>query len=70
MTCQQIFPYAGSHTHRAQARERITFYHKGDPYYGFTNFSAHVVGYEGKTYPTAEHLFQSLKVTLKPETIA
>jgi len=43
-------------------RRRILFYHKHEPYYGFTNFSAHPVMYEGRKYPTSEHLFQSLKV--------
>ena len=41
---------------------RILFYHKHDPYYGFTNFSPHPVIYQGKKYPTSEHLFQSFKV--------
>ncbi|CCM06414.1 uncharacterized protein FIBRA_08675 [Fibroporia radiculosa] len=39
----------------------IWFYHKHDPYYGFTNFSPHPVDYNGKSYPTSEHLFQSFK---------
>lgn len=43
-------------------RPRILFYHKHDPHYGFTNFSYHPVLYEGKEYPTSEHLFQSFKV--------
>lgn len=43
-------------------RRQILFYHKHDPYYGFTNFSAHPVIYNGKKYPTSEHLFQSFKV--------
>ncbi|KII89719.1 hypothetical protein PLICRDRAFT_52880 [Plicaturopsis crispa FD-325 SS-3] len=42
-------------------RQRILFYHKHNPHYGFTNFSAHPVQYKGKTYPTSEHLFQSMK---------
>jgi len=45
-------------------QKRILFYHKHDPYYGFTNFSAHPVVYNGKKYPTSEHLFQSFKVCL------
>jgi diaminohydroxyphosphoribosylaminopyrimidine deaminase/5-amino-6-(5-phosphoribosylamino)uracil reductase len=45
-----------------QPRRKILFYHKNDPYYGFTNFSAHPVIYRGKRYPTSEHLFQSFKV--------
>jgi len=40
----------------------ILFYHKHEPHYGFTNFSNHAVKYEGRVYPTSEHLFQSLKV--------
>ncbi|KAE9400898.1 DUF1768-domain-containing protein [Gymnopus androsaceus JB14] len=43
------------------ARHQILFYHKAKPYYGFTNFSAHPVIYNGKRYPTSEHLFQSFK---------
>ena len=43
-------------------RHRILFYHRHEPHYGFTNFSAHSVVYEGKEYPTSEHLFQSFKV--------
>ncbi|KAF5370428.1 hypothetical protein D9615_009722 [Tricholomella constricta] len=42
-------------------RQRILFYHKHDPHYGFTNFSDHPVMYDGKKYPTSEHLFQSFK---------
>ena len=42
-------------------RPRILFYHKHQPHYGFTNFSSHPVKYEGKVYPTSEHLFQSFK---------
>ena len=48
---------------RPTARQRILFYHKHDPYYGFTNFSPHPVIYKGKKYPTSEHLFQSFKVS-------
>lgn len=43
-------------------RSRILFYHRQDPHYGFTNFSPHNVRYNGKVYPTSEHLFQSFKV--------
>jgi hypothetical protein len=46
-----------------RSRPRILFYHKHDPHYGFTNFSAHPVTYMGKRYPTSEHLFQSFKVS-------
>ncbi|KAG1806018.1 hypothetical protein EV424DRAFT_254559 [Suillus variegatus] len=41
----------------------ILFYHAHDPYYGFTNFSSDPIDYNGKKYPTSEHLFQSLKVS-------
>lgn len=46
---------------RTPTRHRILFYHRHDPYYGFTNFSAHPVVFNGKRYPTSEHLFQSFK---------
>lgn len=52
----------GSSSKPSSARTRILFYHKNDPYYGFTNFSPHAVIYKGKKYPTSEHLFQSFKV--------
>ena len=54
----------GSNSKPSSARARILFYHKTDPYYGFTNFSPHPVIYKGKKYPTSEHLFQSFKVRL------
>ena len=53
----------GSSSKPSSPRTRILFYHKGDPYYGFTNFSPHPVIYKGKKYPTSEHLFQSFKVS-------
>ncbi|KAF9002456.1 hypothetical protein BDQ17DRAFT_1168524, partial [Cyathus striatus] len=43
------------------ASDRILFYHKHEPHYGFTNFSSHPVYYKNKKYPTSEHLFQSFK---------
>src|ERR1700753_3946401 len=43
-------------------RPKILFYHKTKPYYGFTNFSPHLIDYRGKRYPTSEHLFQLFKV--------
>jgi len=46
-----------------QSPKRILFYHAHDPHYGFTNFSSDPVEYQGKIYPTSEHLFQSLKVS-------
>ena len=53
---------ANSNSRPSSARNRILFYHKDHPYYGFTNFSPHPVIYKGKKYPTSEHLFQSFKV--------
>ena len=50
-------------TQVSQPPKRILFYHAHDPYYGFTNFSPDPVEYQGKRYPTSEHLFQSLKVS-------
>ncbi|GLB39194.1 putative protein with domain of unknown function (DUF1768) [Lyophyllum shimeji] len=41
--------------------KRILFYDKHAPHYGLTNFSKHPVVFEGKRYPTSEHLFQALK---------
>jgi hypothetical protein len=52
----------GSRPSRTPTRHRILFYHRRDPHYGFTNFSSHPVFYQGKRYPTSEHLFQSFKV--------
>jgi len=49
---------------RSRHRPKILFYHKHQPHYGFTNFSPHAVMYGGKRYPTSEHLFQSLKVSV------
>lgn len=40
----------------------IYFFYSSSPHYGFTNFSPHSVKYQGKRYPTSEHLFQALKV--------
>ena len=52
-----------SSSQHAPSRPRpILFYHKHEPHYGFTNFSNHAVKFEGRVYPTSEHLFQSLKV--------
>ncbi|KAF8972245.1 hypothetical protein BDZ97DRAFT_1901350 [Flammula alnicola] len=54
-------PRRVSATQPAPTRQRVLFYHKQDPHYGFTNFSPHPVIYNGKKYPTSEHLFQSFK---------
>ena len=55
-------PYALTRRNSRSSQPPILFYHKNQPYYGFTNFSNHDVKFEGKVYPTSEHLFQSLKV--------
>lgn len=55
-------PQSSPNVSPGPSRHRILFYHKHDPHYGFTNFSAHAVQFQGKTYPTSEHLFQSFKV--------
>jgi len=39
----------------------IYFYERDMPYFGFTNFSDHLVEYKNKKYPTSEHLFQAYK---------
>lgn len=39
----------------------LMFYHRNEPYYEFTNFSPHPIQFEGKMYPTSEHLFQAHK---------
>lgn len=33
-------------------------------YHGFSNYSLHEIHFEGKLYPTAEHLFQALKASI------
>jgi len=53
--------HTGAIRGRLQRTHRILFYHRQDPHYGFTNFSPHPVVFNGKKYPTSEHLFQSFK---------
>ncbi|GJJ10244.1 hypothetical protein Clacol_004470 [Clathrus columnatus] len=48
---------------------QILFYDRGQPYFEFTNFSDHPIRYNGKDYPTSEHLFQSLKRQFEDNTI-
>jgi predicted NAD-dependent protein-ADP-ribosyltransferase YbiA (DUF1768 family) len=44
-------------------RQRILFYPgQKDQYHSFNNGSPHRITYNGKEYPTAEHLFQAFKV--------
>ncbi|KAH7885668.1 hypothetical protein F5I97DRAFT_1829656 [Phlebopus sp. FC_14] len=52
-------PHSASPEGPTRQQRRILFYHAHDPYYGFTNFSPDPVEYQGKTYPTSEHLFQT-----------
>ncbi|KAF9002458.1 hypothetical protein BDQ17DRAFT_1409482, partial [Cyathus striatus] len=53
---------ASSHALSVQPKPRNICFGSGYlKYYGFTTFSPHIVNFEGKSYPTAEHLFQSMK---------
>ncbi|EKM52566.1 uncharacterized protein PHACADRAFT_66300, partial [Phanerochaete carnosa HHB-10118-sp] len=46
----------------------ILFYERGQPYYEFTNFAPYTVEFDGKVYPTSEHLFQAYKfLNTRPE---
>ncbi|KAI0002454.1 hypothetical protein BJV74DRAFT_600172 [Russula compacta] len=48
----------------------ICFYHRGKPYFEFTNFSLHSMEYDGKIYATAEHLYQAFKFMKTDQTLA
>ena len=61
-TLSRRFSKSSQHLPTPVRPRPILFYHKHEPHYGFTNFSNHSVKYEGRVYPTSEHLFQSLKV--------
>lgn len=41
--------------------ESIKFYHPGEPFGEFSNFSRYHVFLDGKTWPTSEHYFQAQK---------
>lgn len=60
----------GGPRHQHGHRRVIYFYDKDKPYYSFTNFSPHHVEYDGKVYPTSEHLFQALKFLRHEPSIA
>src|SRR3954470_22296515 len=45
----------------------INFYHLGDEFGGFSNFSPHPVVLKGKTWPTSEHYFQAQKFAGTPD---
>ncbi|KAJ7157175.1 hypothetical protein C8R46DRAFT_909522, partial [Mycena filopes] len=45
-------------------RRVILFYEQKNPYYCFTNLSPHPIAFNGEMYPTSEHLFQALKVSV------
>lgn len=46
----------------------IFFYKVNEPYGCFSNFSAHPIQLDGKTWPTSEHYFQAQKfITTAPE---
>lgn len=42
-------------------QDKITFYHRDQPFFWLSNSSDHPIFLDGIRYPTAEHLFQSLK---------
>ncbi|KAI0087588.1 DUF1768-domain-containing protein [Irpex rosettiformis] len=48
----------------------ILFFDRNEPYYEFTNFSYHPIINDGRTYPTAEHLFQASKFVKEYPDIA
>lgn len=62
-------PNGDSASSNSPTRKAILFYHQGEPYYGFTNFSAHPIEYLNRVYPTSEHLFQAFKVYLFVEAL-
>jgi ribA/ribD-fused uncharacterized protein len=39
----------------------IHFYHKGEPYFEFTNFARYPIEVDGTVWPTSEHYFQAQK---------
>ncbi|KAJ6587929.1 hypothetical protein B0H19DRAFT_1012743 [Mycena capillaripes] len=46
----------------AEIRQRITFYpRQKQQYHGFSNYAPHSVTYNGRRYPTSEHLYQAFK---------
>jgi len=68
-TLSRRFSKSSQHLSTPIRPRPILFYHKHEPHYGFTNFSNHSVKYEGRVYPTSEHLFQSLKVRTLPRRL-
>jgi len=55
----------------AASVNRIEFYRKDAPYFWLSNSSEHPVYLDGVKYPTAEHLFQSLKfIGHRPEVVS
>ncbi|GJE95769.1 NADAR family protein [Phanerochaete sordida] len=46
---------------RRQESSSISFYDRDRPYHEFINNTSYPVQYNGKTYPTAEHLYQAHK---------
>ncbi|KAJ7283143.1 hypothetical protein C8J57DRAFT_728497 [Mycena rebaudengoi] len=52
----------GAIANRALTRQRILLNHRRtNPYHGLSTWSPHPVTYNGKEYPTSEHLFQAFK---------
>ncbi|KAJ7604668.1 hypothetical protein DFH06DRAFT_274695 [Mycena polygramma] len=51
-----------SNSQPVPGRQRILLYpRRQTEYYGFSSYSPHPVTYNGKEYPTSEHLFQALR---------
>ncbi|KAH9932375.1 uncharacterized protein B0H18DRAFT_1137707 [Fomitopsis serialis] len=46
---------------RTEPAPAIRFYHRDEPYYEFTNFAPYAIHWDGRMYPTTEHLFQAHK---------
>jgi len=61
-SADEVVMYNPTNRKKLQPKPRIVyFYESNKPHYGFTNFSPHEVKFQGKPYPTSEHLFQAFK---------
>ena len=43
----------------------IRFFHKSAPFFNLTLESKHPIAYKGIIYPTAQHVFQAMKVRIE-----
>jgi predicted NAD-dependent protein-ADP-ribosyltransferase YbiA (DUF1768 family) len=60
--CEKCLAELGlTYEHLNDLSKVIRFYHKGEPYYEFTNFAPFPIDLDGKSWPTSEHYFQSQK---------